>query len=69
MPLQYMHKKGFLHNVVKANNIIIQQQHVDELHPAIIDFGKSQEILKVRGYKRGTEVDYIAPRRERKKAP
>lgn len=37
------------------------QKKGEEFHPIIIDFGKSKEILKVEGYQRRTEADYIAP--------
>lgn len=57
--LKYIHKKGYIHNDLKSNNVIMHRRG-DEFHPIIIDFGKSKEILKVEGYKRRA-ASYIAP--------
>jgi len=49
--LEYIHGKGYVHNDLKANNVILDWQD-DEFRPILIDFGKSKEISKVAGYKR-----------------
>ena len=36
------------------------QRKDEDFHPIIIDFGKSKVILKVEGYQRRTDADYIA---------
>lgn len=50
--LEYIHNKGYVHNDLNANNVILDWRD-DEFRPILIDFGKSEEILKVEGYKRG----------------
>ena len=57
--LKYMHDQGFLHNDLKSNNVLIQQRS-GELHPVLIDFGKSRAIAEAKGYRRG-DLDYLAP--------
>lgn len=58
--LKYMHNKSILHNDLKTNNVLMQQGNSGELHPILIDFGKSRAIAKAKGYRRG-DVDYLAP--------
>ena len=58
--LKYVHNKGVLHNDLKTNNVLMQQGNSRELHPVLIDFGKSRAIAKAKGYRRG-DVDYLAP--------
>lgn len=38
--LQYTHEKGYLHNDMKSNNVVLE----DNYNPVIIDFGKSTVI-------------------------
>lgn len=57
--LEYIDVKGYVHNDLKANNVILDRRD-DEFHPILIDFGKSKEILKVEGYKKRA-ANYIAP--------
>ena len=59
--LKYVLNKGVLHNDLKTNNVLMQQDTSDgEIHPIFIDFGKSRSIAKAKAYKRG-DVDYLAP--------
>ena len=58
--LKYMHNKSILHNDLKTNNVLMHQGNSGELHPVVIDFGKSRAIAKAKGYRRG-DVDYLAP--------
>ena len=58
--LKYMHNKGVLHNDLKTNNVLMHQGNSGELHPILIDFGKSRAIARAKGYRRG-DVDYLAP--------
>ena len=57
--LEYIHDKGYVHNDVKANNVILDWRD-EEFCPILIDFGKSEQISKVEGYKRRAS-NYIAP--------
>ena len=47
--LQYIHEKGYLHNDLKGNNIIITKQD-DNYHPVIIDFGKARKTDEAKLY-------------------
>ena len=41
----FIHERGFLHNELKSNNVVIDGS---ENKPVIIDFGKSCKIVKAR---------------------
>ena len=41
----FIHERGFLHNDLKSNNVVIDGS---ENKPVIIDFGKSCKIVKAR---------------------
>ena len=56
---EYTRDKGYAHNDIKANNVILDWRD-DEFRPILIDFGKSKQILKVEGYKRRAS-NYFAP--------
>ena len=43
--LIFIHERGFLHNELKSNNVVIDGS---ENKPVIIDFGKSCKIVKAR---------------------
>ena len=43
--LIFIHERGFLHNDLKSNNVVIDGS---ENKPVIIDFGKSCKIVKAR---------------------
>ena len=58
--LEYIHSKGYLHNDLKAYNVVLERQG-DSFHPIIIDFGKSRAIEKAEGRKRCVNSEYIAP--------
>lgn len=63
--LGHIHSRKIVHNDLKSNNVIIQREG-ERYRPIIIDFGKSQEIVKLKAYKRS--ADYLAPEvREGKK--
>lgn len=36
-----MHSKGFLHNDIKSNNVVLDQTGPEQYNPVLIDFGKS----------------------------
>ena len=60
--VEYIYGKGYLHNDLKANNVVLEQSN-DSFRPIIIDFGKSKPIgksLAVRK-RRYTGAYYIAP--------
>jgi tRNA A-37 threonylcarbamoyl transferase component Bud32 len=43
--LQYVHSKGFLHNDIKSNNVILEERNDSSGYfPILIDFGKSKTI-------------------------
>ncbi|XP_068680745.1 aurora kinase A-like [Montipora foliosa] len=56
--LRHIHTREIVHNDLKANNVIIQQEG-EHYRPIIIDFAKSEEIVKLKAYKRS--ADYLAP--------
>lgn len=47
--LDFMHKKGFLHNDLKSDNIVLSQEN-NAIHPVIIDFGKCRTITNPKRY-------------------
>ena len=58
--VNYIHGKGYLHNDLKSNNVVLKRKK-EGFHPMIIDFGKSKPIEKSEARKRYTAADYIAP--------
>lgn len=46
--LSYIHDKGFLHNDLKGNNVVLEKSKGGSYNPVIINFGKSAKISKVR---------------------
>ena len=59
--LHFIHSKGFLHNDLKTDNVLIDRGDGDQFRPVIIDFGKSKETRSVVGFKRAAQIEYIAP--------
>jgi len=57
--LKHIHSRGIVHNDLKSNNVIIQRKKDGNFQPIIIDFGKSEEIGKLKAYVR--KADYLAP--------
>lgn len=55
--MEYIYNKGYVYNDLNANNVILDWRD-DEFCFIFIDFGKSEEISKVEGYKRGV-LNYI----------
>ena len=47
--LYFIHSKEYLHNDLKADNVIINEGN-NSLHPIIIDFGKSTNLAKGKVY-------------------
>ena len=39
--LEHVHSKGFLHNDIKSNNVVLDQTGPEQYNPVLIDFGKS----------------------------
>ena len=60
--LEFIHTKGYLHNDLKTNNVLLERG-IDGFCPIIIDFGKSRPIAKSvqSGQRRLSSADYIAP--------
>ena len=67
--LHHIHGKGFLHNDLKANNVILEKRE-DGYNAVIIDFGKSSKIDEPKKKKKLSKADqklfrqsypYIAP--------
>jgi serine/threonine protein kinase len=50
-----------LHNDLKANNVLLEQDNEKEFSPKIVDFGKSRLINKPRQRKRLFTSLYLAP--------
>ncbi|CAB4008907.1 serine threonine- kinase [Paramuricea clavata] len=47
--LDFMHKKGFLHNDLKGDNVLLSNDN-NAIHPVIIDFGKCRSITNPKRY-------------------
>ena len=50
-----MHKVGFLHNDLKANNVVLDKSERKTYNPVIIDFGKSLPMTGLQGPKNLTK--------------
>lgn len=44
--LEHVHWKGFLHNDIKSNNVVLDQTVSEQYAPVLIDFGKSTRIIQ-----------------------
>ena len=42
--LPYVHSKGYLHNDIKGNNVVLERTSSLEYNPILIDFGKSTKL-------------------------
>ena len=42
--LRYVHSKGYLHNDIKGNNVVLERTSSLEYNPILIDFGKSTKL-------------------------
>ena len=42
--LQHIHSRGYLHNDLKANNVVLEMRCGSQYNPVIIDFGMSTRI-------------------------
>lgn len=42
--LQHVHSRGYFHNDLKANNVVLEVRYGMRFNPVIIDFGKSTRI-------------------------
>ena len=58
--VEYIHSKGFLHNDLKSNNVLLEPKK-NGFRPMMIDFGKNGPIENERGYKWSYGAEYIAP--------
>ena len=56
--LYYIHSKEYLHNDLKGDNVIINENS-NSLHPVIIDFGKCSKIA-------GGKLYHLSPRDQEK---
>lgn len=64
--LQHVHSKGFLHNDIKANNVVLEcNSSADKYTPVLIDFGKSTKkgtgSYRRKGTADGRGRSYLAP--------
>ena len=65
--LSQVHLKGYLHNDLKANNVVLERARVsDEFNPVVIDFGKSVIASSVQAYGNVNDLErstkhYLAP--------
>ena len=65
--LCHMHSKGYLHNDLKADNVVLERvSGSEELNPVVIDFGKSVRASSVQAYRKGNGIEcstkrYLAP--------
>ena len=65
--LYHIHSKGYLHNDLKADNVVLERISVsEELNPVVIDFGKSVKASSVQAYRKGNGTEcstkrYLAP--------
>jgi len=58
--LQYVHIKGFLHNDIKSNNVVLQTVG-ERYQPILIDFGRSKRIELGERRIRSSECCHLAP--------
>ena len=66
--LHHVHGYGYVHNDLKANNVVLEKREDERLHPVLIDFGKSVSFDKAKNpaakpaHMKGQYKDsYIAP--------
>ena len=70
--LRYVHSKGYLHNDIKANNVVLERNSSLEYNPILIDFGKSTKLgsLQCRQKQSATgsfAKSYLAPEVQRER--
>jgi serine/threonine protein kinase len=49
--ISYVHSKGFLHNDIQSDNVIITNNSSSSYHPVLIDFGKCRKLENAKLYK------------------
>ena len=63
--MTYVHSKGFLHNDIKSNNVVLEERDNEHGYsPIVIDFGKSKMISSYSEktlIPRGRQKHYLAP--------
>ena len=66
--LHHVQGYGYVHNDLKANNVVLEKREDERLHPVLIDFGKSASFDKAKNpaakpaHMKGQYKDsYIAP--------
>ena len=59
--LQHVHKVGFMHNDIKANNVVLDRVDttLTRCNPVLIDFGKSLPLTGLQGPKVMSEKQQI----------
>lgn len=64
----HVHSKGYLHNDIKGNNVVLERPSASgEFSPVLIDFGKSLKVSSVTLHRRNGTVmkckgkSYLAP--------
>ena len=65
--LRYIHSKGYIHNDIKANNVVLERKSGSEkIHPILIDFRESTKLGLLQGTRKqnateGRGKSYLAP--------
>ena len=55
--LQHIHRKGYLHNDLKANNVVLERRYGRQYNAVIIDFGKKYKDRLVRAKEDAVKIE------------